>query len=58
MKLQTESLLSVVRHEISARVVSMEQLIFHLRKENSFLNIFQKAPYLTKLYIFLDPKPQ
>ena len=45
MKLQNESLLSVVRHELSARIVSMALLICHLTKENYFLNIFQKTPY-------------
>ena len=52
MKLQNENLLSIVSHECSALTVSMVQFICHLRKENSFLNIFQKAPYITKLYIF------
>jgi len=58
VKLQNESLLSVVRHECSARAVSMAQLIFHLRKENPFISIFQKAPYITKLYIFLGLIPR
>jgi len=55
MKLQTERLIYFVRHEISARNVSMAQIICQLRKENSFLNIFQKAPYITKLFIFSRP---
>lgn len=58
VKLQTERLLSVVLHEISARNVSMVHLICHLRKEDSFLKIFQKAPYITKLFIFLGRMPQ
>jgi len=53
VKLQAERLLPVVSHGISARNLSMAQLICRLRKEISLLNIFRKAAYINKLFIFL-----